>query len=176
MPASYVYPLPPPSNSEERLDFICFILEKETGINYSCHEILFAHNILMGNNDIQEQLNLNFGRDKLQQHLSEYKRLQPASVFASSFSPLLLLPHRTICIECNAQLKNTFQTSASVIYCAKVQSCLLYKADCHGCRKIVSSFIDLYYGSEANNCDIGITKIGLHTFFRIYRIFKRNFS
>jgi hypothetical protein len=135
IPGSYVYPLPPPSTSEERLDFICFILKKETGINYSCNEVLLAHNVLMGNNDTQEQLSFDCGIDKIQDYLKEYKNVQPHSEFVNKFSPLLLLPHRTVCSLCNAQLKIIFQGSADVIYCAKFQPCLLYKADCHQCRR-----------------------------------------
>ncbi|CAF1449401.1 unnamed protein product [Rotaria sordida] len=135
VPASYVYPLPPQSTSEERLHFICFILKKETGIHYTSNDVLTAHNILMGNQAIQDQLNFDCGIDKIQHYLNEYKNLQPQSAFARNFTPVLLLPHRTICSLCNAQLKIIFQSCAQVIYCTKIQSCLLYKADCHQCRR-----------------------------------------
>ncbi|CAF3923072.1 unnamed protein product [Rotaria sp. Silwood1] len=135
IPASYVYPLPPPSTSEERLHFICFILKKETGIHYSSNDVLTAHNILMGNQAVQDQLNFDCGIDKIQHYLNEYKNLQPQSAFARNFTPVLLLPHRTICSLCNAQLKIIFQSCAQVIYCTKIQPCLLYKADCHQCRR-----------------------------------------
>jgi hypothetical protein len=135
LPASYVYPLPPSATSEERLDFICFILKNETGIDYSCNEVLAAHNILMGNDDTQEQLNFDCGIDKIQHYLNEYKLIHPQSVFANNFVPLLLLPHRTICNLCNVQLNIIFQGYANVIYCTKIKPCLLYKADCHKCRR-----------------------------------------
>jgi hypothetical protein len=135
VPASYVYPLPPPSTSEERLDFICFILKRETGIDYTCNEVLAAHNILMGNHDTQEQLNFVCGIEKIQQYLNEYKHLQPQSGFARNFTPLLLFSHRTICSLCNVQLKIIFQGYANIIYCTKIQPCLLYKTDCYQCRR-----------------------------------------
>jgi hypothetical protein len=135
VPASYVYPLPPPSTSEERLDFICFVLKKETNIDYTCNEVLAAHNIIMGNHDTQEQLHFDCGIDKIQYYLNEYKHLQPQSGFASTFTPLLLFPHRTTCSLCNEQLKLIFQGCANIIYCTKIQPCLLYKADCHKCRR-----------------------------------------
>jgi len=135
IPASYVYPLPPPSTSEERLDFICFILKKETGVSYSIKDVLTAHNILMGNYDTQEQLHFDCGNEKVRQYLDEYKRLQPESGFAKNFSPLLVFPHRTICSLCNTKLKIIFQSSGYVIYCTKIKTCLLYKADCQKCRR-----------------------------------------
>lgn len=52
VPPSYAYPLPPPSTSEERLHFVCFVLKQETGITYSTNEVLVAHNVLMGNQRI----------------------------------------------------------------------------------------------------------------------------
>lgn len=135
IPASYVYPLPPPATSEERLDFICFILKKETGIDYSRNEVLIAHNVLMGDRHTQEQLDYDCGIDKIQHYANEYKHINPCSSFAGNFASLLLLPHRTICSLCNAQLKTIFQGYANVIYCTKLQPCLLYKADCHQCRR-----------------------------------------
>lgn len=134
LPASHVYPLPPPSTSEERLDFIRFVLQKEVGIDYTCNEILAAHNILMGSDHTQEQLTFDCGIEKIQLHLTEYKRLRPQSGFARLFAPTLLLPHRTTCSVCSDQLKVIFQASATIVYCAKTQPCLLYKADCHRCR------------------------------------------
>ena len=101
LPPSYVYPLPPTCTSEERLDFICFILKKETGIDYNRHEALVAHNILMGSHDTQEHLNLDCGIDKIEHYLNEFKRLRPQSNFAKYFSPTLLLPYRTVCSLCN---------------------------------------------------------------------------
>jgi hypothetical protein len=135
LPASYVYPLPPPSTSEERLDFIRFILKKEIGIDYTCNEILAAYNILMGSDDIQEQLTFDFGIERIQLHLSEFKHLQPQSGFARFFVPTLLLPHRTTCTHCLDQLRVIFHRTASIIFCTKVQPCLLYKADCYRCRR-----------------------------------------
>ncbi|CAF5154772.1 unnamed protein product, partial [Rotaria sp. Silwood1] len=135
VPASYVYPLPPPSTSEERLEFISFILKKETNIDYSCNEILVAHNILMGNNCIQEQLDFSFTIDRIEYYLNEFKNLQPQSAFAKNFTSLFLFPHRTICSRCHEKLKITFQASANVIYCSKIEPCLIYKADCHDCRR-----------------------------------------
>jgi hypothetical protein len=135
MPPSYIYPLPPPSTSEERLELIRFILKKETGFDYTSNEILGAHNILMGNREIQEELNFDFAIDKLYHYLNEYKCLQPNSEFAKNFTPLLLLPHRTVCTQCNCHLKVSFQSCAKVVYCTKIQTCLLYKADCYQCRK-----------------------------------------
>ena len=135
IPASYVYHLPPPATSEERLDFICFILKKETGIDYSCNEVLIAHHVLMGDHHTQKQLDFDCGIDKIEHYLNEYKRIYPRSAFAENFASLLLLPYRTVCSLCNTQLKTIFQGYANVIYCTKVQPCLLYKADCHQCRR-----------------------------------------
>ncbi|UJR24353.1 hypothetical protein I4U23_005730 [Adineta vaga] len=111
--ASYVYPLPPPCTNEERLDFICFILKKETGIDYSSNDVLIAHNILMGNENVQQELNFDCSIETIEHYLNQYKHSQPQSAFARNFTPLLLLLRRTICI----------------------QSCLLYKTDCHPCRR-----------------------------------------
>ncbi|CAF1169980.1 unnamed protein product [Adineta steineri] len=135
IPASYVYPLPPPCTSEERLDFIRFILKKETDIDYSSNEVLIAHNILMGNENVQQQLNFDCSIEKIQHYLNEYKLLQPRSAFARNFTLLLLFPHRSICSLCNALLKIIFQSYGQVVYCTKVQPCLLYKADCHKCHR-----------------------------------------
>lgn len=135
LPASYVYPLPPPATSEQRLDFIRFILKNETGIDYSCDEILVAHNILLGNDNVKEELNFECGIDKIQHYLNEYKRTHSHSAFANNFVPLLLLPHRTSCNLCHMPLNTIFQGVANVIYCTKVQPCLLYKADCQKCRR-----------------------------------------
>lgn len=135
VPPSYAYPLPPPSTSEERLHFVCFVLKQETGITYSTNEVLVAHNVLMGNQRIQEELNLELGIHKIQQYLNEYKQFQTQSAFANKFSPNLILPHRTTCNVCNAQLKVIFHISAHVIYCTKIQPALLYKADCYNCRR-----------------------------------------
>ncbi|CAF2103032.1 unnamed protein product [Rotaria magnacalcarata] len=135
IPASYIYPLPPPSTSEERLDFICFILKKETGLIYTRNEVLVAHNVLMGHRDTQEQLNFSCDIAKIQDHLNEYKSLQLQSAFAKTFSPIILFPHRTTCSLCDKQLKIIFQACAYIIYCTKIEPCLLYKADCHQCRR-----------------------------------------
>ncbi|CAF1467542.1 unnamed protein product [Adineta ricciae] len=135
IPPSYVYPLPPLCTSEERLHFISFILKKETGIDYSVDEVLVAHNVLMGSENVQQQLNFDFNIGTIQHYLDEYKLEQPRSTFARSFSPLLLFPHRIVCNICDAQLKTIFQSYGQVVYCTKVQSCLLYKADCHVCRR-----------------------------------------
>ena len=135
LPASYVHPLPPPATSEERLDFIRFILKNETGIDYSCNEVLVAHNILLGNDNIKEKLNFDCGIDQIEYYLNEYKRIHSHSAFAQKFVPLILLPHRTSCILCHMPLNTIFQGDANVIYCAKVQPCLLYKADCQKCRR-----------------------------------------
>jgi hypothetical protein len=134
MPASYVYPLPPPSTSEERLDFISFILKKETCLDYSRNEVLAAHNVLMGSNNVREELNSNIGIEKIRAYLAEYKDLQPKSVFAKMFNPLFLLPHRTICRGCQSLLKISLHSCAVAVFCTRIQPCLLYKADCFKCR------------------------------------------
>ena len=135
LPPSYICPLPPPSTREERLDFISYVLKKETGIDYSRDEVLTAHNILMGSDHIQQQLNFDCGIDKIKTYLNEYKQIQPESGFARNFKPILLFPHRTKCSLCNKQSKLIFQGAGCIMYCTTTQSCLIYKADCHECRR-----------------------------------------
>ncbi|CAF1411906.1 unnamed protein product [Adineta ricciae] len=135
IPASYIRPLPPPCTSEERLDFICFVLNKETGIEYTCNEVLTAHNVLMGNHNTQVELTFDYNIEKMNQYLDEYKNLQPQSGFAKSFTLISLLPYRTTCTLCYEQLKTIFHGAGSIIYCTKIQPCLLYKADCHRCHR-----------------------------------------
>ncbi|UJR29601.1 hypothetical protein I4U23_010817 [Adineta vaga] len=135
IPTSYIRPLPPPSASEERLDFICFVLKKETGIDYTCNELLIAHNILTGNHDTQVELTFDCNIEKMHHYLNEYKTLQPQSGFSKFFTPVSLLPYRTSCVMCYEQLKIIFHGAGNIIYCTKIQPCLLYKADCHRCHR-----------------------------------------
>ena len=112
LPPSYICPLPPPSTREERLDFISYVLKKETGIDYSRDEVLTAHNILIGSDHIQQQLNFDYGIDKIKTYLNE---IQPQSGFARNFKPILLFPHRTKCSLCNKQSKLIFQGIGCII-------------------------------------------------------------
>ena len=71
---SYTYPSLPPNTSEERLDFISFVVQKETGIQYSRNELLVAHNVVMENNRVREELKWDLDIEKIRMYLNEYKR------------------------------------------------------------------------------------------------------
>jgi hypothetical protein len=94
-----------------------------------------AHNILMGNDDVQEQLNSDCGIEKIQSYLDKYNQIQPQSAFAKNCTPILLLPYTTDCSLYNKHLRVIFQGIVYIIYCTKFQECLIYKADCHECRR-----------------------------------------
>lgn len=134
VPPSFIYPLPPPSTSEERSDAISFILKKETGIEYSRNELLLAHNVLMGSDYVQEQLKSDLTIEKIRMYLNQYRHLEPQSAFARTFSSPFLLPFQTICRQCQASLKVIFHARAIILFCTRVQPCLIYKADCFKCR------------------------------------------
>ncbi|CAF1231554.1 unnamed protein product [Adineta steineri] len=89
----------------------------------------------MGHHYTKEQFNIDLDIDTIQYYVNEYKKLQPQSMFGKRFSPLLLLPYQTMCSSCGTQLKTIFQSCANIIYCTKIQPCLLYKADCHQCQR-----------------------------------------